>query len=75
MNEQRLLTVDEVAIRIRQSPRSVRDKISRGELPAIKIGVGPRAPIRIDADEFERWLFAATAPARAAPPGGLEETA
>jgi excisionase family DNA binding protein len=54
-----LLTVGEVALRLRQSPRCVRDKIAAGEIPAVKIGSGPRAPIRVDAAEFEAWLFSA----------------
>lgn len=54
----RLLTVGEVALRLRQSPRSVRDKIAAGEIPAIKIGNGPRAPLRIDSGELDRWLEA-----------------
>jgi hypothetical protein len=34
----------------------VRDKIASGALPAIKIGTGPRAPIRVDRAELEEWL-------------------
>ena len=59
LEETQLLTVGEVALRLRQSERTVRDKIAAGVLPAIKIGSGPRAPIRIRADELEHWLFAA----------------
>ena len=60
--QSRLLTVGEVALKLRQSPRSVRDKIAAGEIPAVKIGSGPRAPIRVDAAELERWLFSAGSP-------------
>jgi excisionase family DNA binding protein len=56
-----LLTVGEVALRLRQSPRSVREKINAGEIPAVKIGSGPKAPIRVDAGELEAWLFSAGA--------------
>jgi len=52
-----LLTVKETATLLRQSPWSVRQKIARGEIPALKIGNGPRAPIRVDAGELERWLY------------------
>ena len=38
---------------LRQSPRSVRDKIAAGDLPALRIGAGPRAPIRIEAEELD----------------------
>jgi len=37
-----LLTVRETAEVLRQSEWSVRQKIGRGELPAIRVGVGPR---------------------------------
>jgi excisionase family DNA binding protein len=59
--QSRLLTVGEVALKLRQSPRSVRDKIAAGEIPAVRIGSGPKAPIRVDAAELERWLFSAGA--------------
>jgi len=62
-----LLTVGEVALRLRQSPRSVRDKIAAGTIPAVKIGSGPRAPIRVDAGELEAWLFSAGTPPPADP--------
>jgi excisionase family DNA binding protein len=52
-----LLTVREVAEVIRQSEWSVRAKVRSGEIPSIRVGIGPRAPIRIDADDLERWLF------------------
>lgn len=57
LSEPRLLTVGEVALSLRQSERTVRAKISSGALPAIKIGTGPRAPIRVDPAELERWLY------------------
>jgi excisionase family DNA binding protein len=56
LRETRLLTVGEVALRLRQSERTVRDKIASGALPAVRIGEGPRAPLRVDARELERWL-------------------
>lgn len=56
LREARLLTVGEVALRLRQSERTVRDKIASGALPAIKIGTGPRAPIRVDPAGLEEWI-------------------
>ena len=53
----RLLTVGEVALHLRQSERTVRDKIAAGDLPAHRIGSGPRAPIRVDRAELEAWLY------------------
>ena len=61
LEEPQLLTVGEVALRLRQSERTVRDKIAAGSLPALKIGDGPRAPIRVDKGEFERWLYSSSA--------------
>jgi len=51
-----LLTVREAAELLRQSEWSVRQKIARGEIPAIRIGVGPRGPLRIPHDELDAWL-------------------
>ena len=78
LKEHRLLTVGEVALRLRQSERTVRDKIAAGALPAIRIGEGPRAPIRIPEAELEAWLSrdigadlrAETPPSAAHPPRG-----
>lgn len=53
-----LLTIEETAARLRQSPATVRRKIREGELPAIRVGSGPRAPYRIDPVELERFLYA-----------------
>jgi excisionase family DNA binding protein len=73
-----LLTVKEAAALLRQTPWSVRQKVGRGEIPAVRVGVGPKAPIRIDAGELERWLHSSDSqPAGAAdgspsPHDGLE---
>jgi excisionase family DNA binding protein len=58
LEETQLLTVAEVARRLRQSERTVRDKIASGALPAVKIGTGPRAPIRVDPAKLDAWLEA-----------------
>ena len=52
----RLLTVCEVALTLRQSERTVRDKIASGDLRGVRIGSGPRAPIRVDAAELEAFI-------------------
>lgn len=52
-----LLTVHEVAEVLRQTEWSVRQKIVRGEIPAVRIGLGSRAPLRVDADELEAWIY------------------
>ena len=51
-----LLTVKEVALTPRQSERTVREKIAAGDLAAVRIGSGPKAPIRVDAVELERFI-------------------
>jgi excisionase family DNA binding protein len=53
-----LLTAREVAERLHLSPSTVRRRIADGEIPAVRLGVGPQSPVRIDADDLERWLFA-----------------
>ena len=78
LQETQLLTVGEVALRLRQSERTVRDKVAAALIPAVRIGDGPRAPIRLRADALEHWLFNAP-PAGAtrigvgSPHRGLEE--
>ena len=76
-----LLTVRETAEVLRQSEWSVRQKIGRGEIPAIRVGVGPRAPLRVLRSELERFLFTpppkppesgATSPIAGSPRDGLE---
>ena len=51
----RLLTIKEVTGTLRQSERTVREKVADGTLQAIRIGSGPKAPLRIArvADEVE----------------------
>jgi excisionase family DNA binding protein len=51
-----LLKVSEVAVLLRQSERTIRDKIAAGDLAAVRIGSGPRAPIRVDAAELEAFI-------------------
>lgn len=54
VRERRLLTVNETAERLRTSRPTVYRRISRGQLPALRIG--DRGPLRVDADELECWL-------------------
>jgi excisionase family DNA binding protein len=51
-----LLTVTEVAERLRCSEPTVRRRIRDGQIPAVKLGQG-RSVIRIDADELADWLY------------------
>jgi excisionase family DNA binding protein len=63
--ERKLLRVDEVAARLDCNPETVRRKIHRGELPALRIGGGDRAPIRVDPAAFEAWLSSCRASRKA----------
>jgi excisionase family DNA binding protein len=51
-----LLTIGEVAARLRVSERTVHRLIERDELPSLQLG-GPRSAIRIDESEFDAWLY------------------
>jgi excisionase family DNA binding protein len=55
-----LLTIEEVCSTLRQSKASVYRKIGAGELPAVRLGDGPSAHLRVPADGFERYLAAHT---------------
>ncbi len=57
--EPELLRVGEVAARLRCTPEVVRRKIRSGELPALRLGRGRRAPLRVPADELDAWLYGA----------------
>jgi hypothetical protein len=52
-----LLTTAQVARRPKQSEEVVRRKACSGELPAFRLGSGPRAPLRFDAAELAEWLY------------------
>jgi excisionase family DNA binding protein len=53
----RFLTTREMAAFVRQSEETIRRRAGRGELPALRVGTGPRAPFRFDREEVERWLY------------------
>lgn len=50
-----LLTVAQVAERYALSPRTVEDMVYRRTIPYRKLGAGPKAPVRFDPDELDRW--------------------
>jgi excisionase family DNA binding protein len=52
--ELQLLTVEEVATALKQSVSTIRQKVYRGELDAVRLG--ECGPLRIPADELERHL-------------------
>jgi excisionase family DNA binding protein len=52
-----LLTVAETPARLGLHPMTVRKKIERGEIPALRLG-GKGSAIRVDERELEQWLYA-----------------
>jgi hypothetical protein len=52
-----LLTTAQVARRLKQSEEVVRRKARGGVLPVLRLGEGPKAPLRFDAGEIEAWLY------------------
>ncbi len=57
---QHLLTVPEVAKRLRLSRWSVYRMIENGSLPAVRVSASPTGPLRVSASELESWLFSPT---------------
>lgn len=51
-----LLSIYEVAEILGICPRTVREHISAGRLPAFKVGPGRTSPIRIKAEDVEALL-------------------
>ncbi len=51
-----LLTVEQVASRLRVSKATVYRLIWNDQLPALQLA-GPRSTLRISRREFEQWLF------------------
>jgi excisionase family DNA binding protein len=60
-SETRLLTVPEVAARLRVSRPTVYRRIAAGEVPALRIG-GRFGPLRVDERELTRWCTAFQTP-------------
>jgi excisionase family DNA binding protein len=70
MNAERresLMRVREVARDLDQSVSAVYRKIAARDLPAVRLGGSPRAPIRVRADELKARLYR--------PPTAIEEDA
>ena len=51
-----LLTIEEVAIRLRLSRQTVRRRVASGELRAFRVGYRPGAPVRIEARSVDEML-------------------
>ena len=53
----RLLTIDEAAEYLGQSPRTVRRKIAAREIPAVRLSSSPFGRLRIREAELLAWLI------------------
>ncbi len=61
-------TLQEVADKFRVVPATIRAMIQRGEITALRIGLGKAARIRIPRSELERLQIEAVTPAPATTP-------
>jgi hypothetical protein len=53
---QRLLRLDEAAVLFNVKPRTMNEWVRADLIPYVRLGDGPRAPIRFDPDELGAWL-------------------
>jgi excisionase family DNA binding protein len=53
----RLMTTRDLAALLGQSEDAVRRKAQTGEIPALRVGLGARAPFRFDPLEVRAWLY------------------
>jgi excisionase family DNA binding protein len=68
MNEQRLLTVREVAERIRSSPETVRRWLRQGKLRGFRPG-GTKLGYRVPESELQRFIQLSQSDQDKSPPG------
>ena len=54
---ERLFNVDQVADALGVRPETVRDYVKTGQLAAVKVGLSPRAPVRVRAADVEKLLI------------------
>jgi hypothetical protein len=52
------MNAKELGLRLGLSPRRIRSKAKNGEIPSVKLGNGPKAPVRFDFREVLRALRA-----------------
>ena len=57
-----LLTVAELALGVKLSPSRILEKARRGEIPRIKLGRGPKAPVGFDLEAVLKALQGDDAP-------------
>lgn len=59
---QKLLTVRQAGSRLGCSPWTVYRRIHEGAIPFVRLGYGPKAPIRIDEGELRRFVYGSEEP-------------
>jgi excisionase family DNA binding protein len=64
MDENDLLTVREAAARLGQGESTIRRKIAAGEILAVRLGQGTKAPLRVPSAWLKTWLFSCPAESR-----------
>jgi excisionase family DNA binding protein len=71
----KLLRVDQVARRLGCSQQTVYRRVSTGQLRALRLGSGKKAPIRVDSVELERWIYGFSAQLPRAEGGAVDDAA
>lgn len=51
-----LLTIKDLCERFKVSPSVIYEKVENKEIPHIRLGTGPKAPIRFREKDIEAWI-------------------
>jgi excisionase family DNA binding protein len=52
-----LLTIDEVALILRQSRKTVERHVASGEIPSVKLGSAKGSAIRVHERDLVAWIY------------------
>lgn len=52
----KLLTIKDLCEKFRVSPSVIYEKVANKEIPHIRLGSGPKAPIRFNEKDIEAWV-------------------
>ena len=53
---EQLLTIKDLCERFRVSPSVIYEKVTNKEIPHIRLGTGPKAPIRFREKDIDAWI-------------------